>query len=668
MTDRQGQFKKLDQLLSDGLITQTEFVFLRNDLMQNTEVEEGTAIGRNISQEDQSQLLKLNNLLKDELINDQEYNLLRSEITVSSVVTNEVTSKTKPSVDQASASVEMLPEDKKKSKGVVIVLAALSLVGILLFVFKNEMGSEKAVAVEASSNFFEEDYGGGCIFAGRSVIRDSPSDTGNELTTLNFGSSFSYMDDNKVSVDEDVFRKVRAGGAEGWIKVQKAGLQLICSEAEVNSISELFNGPFKGEALAEIPAYVKWALRTHAQTNQISFNCNLDSIQEFVFLRSRLNNRRSSEDKRNDIHDEPKDAFFLNNISNDRQELLMFNFRSYSDWQVKILPLPVGVSCIGLRRVKRRSGFELIDPTGQLQQIKLAFDACKVITASNAVFYLYGPDGTMERYTPSKGGVFPSFTEFKTEVVDSIGADFYCYFNNYYYAVSSNLVLHESVEGVDLNREVLFIDEELDLSQDSEEIDLYYSNGDYSHTLTILNETFIAEEEYGTQEYPRTCVMQKENWRATLSGGGFNSEEDRQPVDEAPDVQAEIKVLPPPPVTRPNQPAPPVMGKQNNEIYGTPDVNASFPGGMEVMQKWLSNNLVYPQTSQEMNEQGRVYVSFVIEKDGSVTSAKVVRGVSPDLNKEALRVVKKMPKWIPAENNGRIVRSSFTLPINFQLN
>ena len=69
-----------------------------------------------------------------------------------------------------------------------------------------------------------------------------------------------------------------------------------------------------------------------------------------------------------------------------------------------------------------------------------------------------------------------------------------------------------------------------------------------------------------------------------------------------------------------------------------------------------------------MNEQGRVFLSFVVEKDGSITNVSIERGVSPEIDKEAKRVIRKMPKWIPGEASGKKCRARCRLPINFQLN
>lgn len=125
--------------------------------------------------------------------------------------------------------------------------------------------------------------------------------------------------------------------------------------------------------------------------------------------------------------------------------------------------------------------------------------------------------------------------------------------------------------------------------------------------------------------------------------------------------------------TPPAPPPPPIKSEKPIKsaaapIIEFPDVSAGFPGGSSVMMKWINDNLVYPQISIENNHQGRVFVSFVIEKDGSITNVKVERGISVDLDKEAQRIVRKMPKWIPGESAGIVVRSRIRLPINFTLN
>ena len=100
---------------------------------------------------------------------------------------------------------------------------------------------------------------------------------------------------------------------------------------------------------------------------------------------------------------------------------------------------------------------------------------------------------------------------------------------------------------------------------------------------------------------------------------------------------------------------------------GSDEQPAEFPGGPAAMMKWLSNNIRYPEAAQANGIHGRVVVKFVVEKDGSIGSPSIVKGVDRDLDQEALRVVKRMPKWQPGKNNGQPVRSYFNLPVPLRL-
>ena len=106
---------------------------------------------------------------------------------------------------------------------------------------------------------------------------------------------------------------------------------------------------------------------------------------------------------------------------------------------------------------------------------------------------------------------------------------------------------------------------------------------------------------------------------------------------------------------------------EEEEIIEFPDVEAEFIGGAQALMKYIQTNIQYPPTSIEMNEQGKVYLSFVVEADGSITNVAVERGVSPDLDREAKRVVRSMPKWKPGEAKAKKSRTRCRLPINFQL-
>ena len=103
------------------------------------------------------------------------------------------------------------------------------------------------------------------------------------------------------------------------------------------------------------------------------------------------------------------------------------------------------------------------------------------------------------------------------------------------------------------------------------------------------------------------------------------------------------------------------------EIFLVVEEDAEFPGGLEALSKYLSENIKYPQLAKENNIEGRVFVSFVVEKDGRVGNIKILRDIGGGCGAEAVRVVKSMPRWKPGKQRGKPVRSQFNLPVNFSL-
>lgn len=106
---------------------------------------------------------------------------------------------------------------------------------------------------------------------------------------------------------------------------------------------------------------------------------------------------------------------------------------------------------------------------------------------------------------------------------------------------------------------------------------------------------------------------------------------------------------------------------EDPQIYVRVEKKAAFPGGQAELNKYLSKAINYPEEASDNGISGRVIVSFVVNTNGSIVDVEVLRGVHPALDKEAMRVVKAMPAWTPASNQGKKVRSKFTLPINFKL-
>lgn len=113
------------------------------------------------------------------------------------------------------------------------------------------------------------------------------------------------------------------------------------------------------------------------------------------------------------------------------------------------------------------------------------------------------------------------------------------------------------------------------------------------------------------------------------------------------------------------QPEPPK--EEETKVFDVVEQMPSFPGGPSALMQYLSSNIKYPVVAEENGVQGRVVCTFVVEKDGSITDVRVVKSVDPSLDKEAVRVVKGMPKWIPGKQNGSAVRVKYTVPVTFRL-
>ncbi len=107
--------------------------------------------------------------------------------------------------------------------------------------------------------------------------------------------------------------------------------------------------------------------------------------------------------------------------------------------------------------------------------------------------------------------------------------------------------------------------------------------------------------------------------------------------------------------------------KKKEEVFTHVEQMPKFPGGDAELYKFISNNLQYPAMAIENNVQGKVIVQFVVTKDGSIGNVKVVRSVDRDLDNEAVRVCKKLPKFVPGKQNGQAVNVWYTLPVTFKL-
>ena len=106
---------------------------------------------------------------------------------------------------------------------------------------------------------------------------------------------------------------------------------------------------------------------------------------------------------------------------------------------------------------------------------------------------------------------------------------------------------------------------------------------------------------------------------------------------------------------------------ESDAIMDYPEEVPEYPGGVKKMKKYLAKNIDYPEVAMVNGDQGKVFVEFIVEKDGSISNVNIIRGVSREIDAEAKRVVEAMPKWTPAAHKKKYVRSRVRIPINFIL-
>lgn len=116
-------------------------------------------------------------------------------------------------------------------------------------------------------------------------------------------------------------------------------------------------------------------------------------------------------------------------------------------------------------------------------------------------------------------------------------------------------------------------------------------------------------------------------------------------------------------------PMPEIRAREDEDVLNIVDEQAEFPGGMSAMHEFLKKNMFYPMSAKEAGIQGKCYIRFIVNTDGSISDVRVLHGVPdcPECDKEAVRVVKNMPKWAPGKNSGKAVRTFYNLPIVFKL-
>lgn len=201
------------------------------------------------------------------------------------------------------------------------------------------------------------------------------------------------------------------------------------------------------------------------------------------------------------------------------------------------------------------------------------------------------------------------------------------------------------------------IDEEVEEKEEEEEV--VYEPEELEQLVaeeTVMNSEKFTAYEMEDDAPEQVTKTQDEIAQSDVAVGAINYD---QGSDEAEHVlKVNEKVV---------DEVPPVKHEEETKVFDVVEEMPEFKGGQEALMNYLHSHTKYPTVAEENGIQGRVITTFVVERDGSITDVKVVKSVDPSLDKEAVRVVKSMPKWKPGRQNGSAVRVKFTLPVSFKL-
>jgi protein TonB len=202
------------------------------------------------------------------------------------------------------------------------------------------------------------------------------------------------------------------------------------------------------------------------------------------------------------------------------------------------------------------------------------------------------------------------------------------------------------------------IEEELEEEQDEEEI--VYDPQELEQLVaeeTVMNSEKFTAYEMEDDAPEQVTKTQDEVAQSDVAIGAIDYDQGSDEAEHVLKVNEKVVDEVPPAV-------------EETKVFDVVEQMPRFPGDNgdgAVLNSWLSKNLRYPPIAEENGIKGRVVCQFVVERDGSISDIRVVRSVDPSLDKEAVRVIKAMPKWIPGKQNGSSVRVKFTLPVTFTL-
>jgi protein TonB len=196
-------------------------------------------------------------------------------------------------------------------------------------------------------------------------------------------------------------------------------------------------------------------------------------------------------------------------------------------------------------------------------------------------------------------------------------------------------------------------------------------------SLVACQETTKPHPEQHKQAISKHVTTSISNTKPSQKKTDSTKKQKQQIITVVGEIMGDIKVLPDPEPIDPMQylveppiDLPIIETKQPiDSIYQFPTKSAEFPGGMDAMFKFIKNNIVYPEYEKEIGVEGTVYLEFIVRRTGDIENIKLLRGIKngPNYDKEAIRLVKKMPKWIPGSLEGNNVSSVMRLPIKYRL-
>lgn len=229
-----------------------------------------------------------------------------------------------------------------------------------------------------------------------------------------------------------------------------------------------------------------------------------------------------------------------------------------------------------------------------------------------------------------------------------------------------NFAEEDANAGVDAEQMSLYNAEEDQAEEEEEQVKIEEPKEIELPKEEIVNSQAVTEVVIKKDDEVKTTVKEQEQVLETQTQIGARDEDRGQDDQVRQTMKEEVAVKP---VEKPVEPKPVEKPETKEQVYTVANVEQkpSFPGGEAAMYSYLSSHINYPAQAQEEGIEGRVIVEFTVSKTGSIENAHVVRGKHPALDKEALRVVKSMPKWTPARQNGQPVKCTFTLPVQFKL-